>query len=281
MLTKPSPNFFASWIGQSENIQDIACRARMAGLADLLDEASPIWPRGLMPLLGHWLHFHPRALQSQIDVDGRPRRGGLSLLPPIALPRRMWVGSRIRFDGDIALGMAMERRTTIRSITPRVGRSGEMVFVTLAHEIACAGRVAIREEQDIVYGAAGPPIPPTDVIARPRAAPPGNRRLTLGLIELFRYSALTFNAHRIHYDRDYARKVEGYPGLVVQGALTATLLLHHFRKAHPRDTIRGYAFRAEQPLFEGDAFELAIEGLSVRAIRPDGEVAMHAEVELA
>lgn len=274
-------NNHATWIGRGESVPDIASASQASGLLALLDEPASLWRRGLLPLLGHWLHFQPRAPQSQIDEDGHPRRGGLNLLPPIELPRRMWAGSRIRFEADIALGAAMERRTTIQSITPKNGRSGDMVFVTLSHEIASAGRVAIREEQDIVYRGQGRPVPPTlPVIDRP-PPPEGARRLAMGPVELFRYSALTFNGHRIHYDRDYAQRVEGYPGLVVQGPLTATLLLTHFLKAHPGANVRGFVFRAERPLFEGDAFDMRIEGMAIRAIRPDGLTAMTAEVEIA
>lgn len=272
---------YEAWMGRSETESDVASASRIAGLAALLDEAAPAWRERLLPPLGHWLHFRPTVPQSQIDADGHPKRGGLSLLPPIPLPRRMWAGSRIWFNADIELSAAMERRTTIGSITPKRGRSGDMVLVTLVHEIESGGRMAIREEQDIVYREPG---------ERIAAAPPGDancalvegaRRVTIGPVELFRYSALTFNAHRIHYDREYAQEVEGYPGLVVQGPLTATLLLTHFLKTHPGSQVQGFSFRAQAPLFAGEAFDLIADGNTLRAVRADGTTAVIAEVRIA
>jgi 3-methylfumaryl-CoA hydratase len=263
------------WIGRSETVEDVASPVPLAGMAALLDHAVPPWRDGELPPLAHWLYFLGHARQSEIDIDGHPRRGGF--LPPITLPRRMWAGSRIAFHAPVAVGAAMTRHSTIADIKTKQGASGVMIFVTVKHEIDVAGKVAITEDQDIVFRDApggSPPPPKPD----PRPAPDickAHPDPTL----LFRFSALTFNAHRIHYDRDYAAGVEGYPGLVVQGPLTAMLLLDHFLRAHPKAAVAGFSFRAQSPLFDTAPFALCADGNALWARGPNGETTMNAQVE--
>ena len=262
---------YSKWVGRSETRTDIAAPAPLAGLAALLDHDISPWTPGTVPPLGHWLYFLPDARQSAIGGDGHPRRDGHGLLPPTPLPRRMWAGSRVEFLSPIAVGAALTRVTTIAAIRPKRGASGELLFVTLRHDIAADDAPAIREEQDIVFreAATGPATPPPPAV--PAAPEPTDavRTLSPDPVLLFRYSALTFNAHRIHYDRDYARDVEGYAGLVVHGPLIATLLMDHaLREGF---SPRRFAFRAEAPL---------IDGARLGARDATGRTTMRAEVDL-
>ncbi len=267
----------AGWIGRTEVAHDIADPNRVAGLAALLDHRTPLWRPGVLPPLGHWLCFQPQALQSGIGPDGHPLRDANGLLPTVDLPRRMWAGSRVSFHADIPLGAPIERRSTLVAATPKTGRAGRMLFATVRHEIAVPGAAAaIVEEQDIVYREAA--VLGSTAPRAPQPQPPAaeiERGLALDPVMLFRYSALTFNAHRIHYDRDYARDVEGYPGLVVHGPLMATLLLDHLLRARPQARVAGFAFRAVAPLFDGEAVTLGLSttphGADLRAIGPAGE----------
>jgi 3-methylfumaryl-CoA hydratase len=247
---------YSAWVGRNETREDVATIAPLRGLAALLDhEGTP----DTVPPLGHWLYFLPDARQSVIGDDGHPRRDDHSLLPPAPLPRRMWAGSRIEFLSPIAAGAALTRVTTIDAIKPRRGASGDLLFVTLRHDIAADGVAAIREEQDIVFRAPASPAPPPAPVApaEPERSD-ATRSISPDPAMLFRYSALTFNAHRIHYDRDYARGVEGYAGLVVHGPLIATLLMDHFLRTTPGVTPRHFSFRAEAPLIDGTPFDLCL-----------------------
>ncbi|MCP3730618.1 acyl-CoA dehydrogenase [Sphingomonas sp. MG17] len=273
-------------IGRQEIARDYSDRGRMMRLSALLDHDSPPWRSGVVPPLGHWLCFTPLERQSGIGADGHPVRTDAGLLPNVGLPRRMWVGSRIEFLGDLPLDVPIIRTSTLVSATPKSGRTGDMLFVTVKHEIARErGAVAIVEEQDIVYreaAAAGTSF--TRAGAAPGEPDPFTRSVTPDPVMLFRYSALTFNSHRIHYDRDYARSEEGYPSLVIHGPLIATLLLDHLVRQAPDQRIRSYHFRAASPLLEGDRIELGLtlteQRADLRAIGPAG-IGMTATAELA
>ena len=254
---------YSAWVGRSETRHDVATVAPLTGLAALLDHDVSPWTAGTVPPLGHWLYFLPTARQSVIGADGHPVRGDKGLLPPVPLPRRMWAGSRIEFLSPIAVGAALIRVTTIDAIKPKRGASGDLLFVTLRHEISADGVPTIREEQDIVFreavGSAPPPAASAAAAPTFSAAPePADvvRSILPDPVLLFRYSALTFNAHRIHYDRDYARDVEGYAGLVVHGPLIATLLMDHGLRAGL--VPHSFAFRAEAPLIDGAPFDLCL-----------------------
>jgi 3-methylfumaryl-CoA hydratase len=249
---------FDHYIGRTETTVDSAAPEYFRLLAATLDHAVPPWKSGMLPPLGHWLCFRPDAAQSLLGPDGHPARTTSGFLPNVDLPRRMWAGSRINFLRDITLGSNLTRTSVIHSVTEKQGRSGNMLFVTIRHSIAAdAGEPAIVEEQDIVYREApapgASPPPGADVLVPEGAAV---RRIVPDSTLLFRYSALTFNAHRIHYDRDYAVKEESYPGLIVQGPLLATLLLDHFLRIAGPDGIAAYEFRAISPSVEGDVIDL-------------------------
>jgi 3-methylfumaryl-CoA hydratase len=261
------------WIGRGETAEDVASPVPLAGLAALLDHEIPPWRAGEVPPLGHWLYFLNRARQSEIDVDGHPKRGGS--LPPIELPRRMWAGSRIEFLAPIAIGAKITRRSTIAGMESKSGASGEMIFLTVHHEIASAAGIAIREEQDVVFRGAAKPGEASKP-GEPASAPEWTRTITPDITQLFRFSALTFNAHRIHYDRDYTRDIEGYPGLVVQGPYTAMLLMdlalrHGARPAR-------FAFRARRPHFDGRLLNLCSAGGRLWSTNEAGQVGMTAEI---
>jgi len=273
---------YSAWVGRSETREDVATAAPLAGLAALLDHDAPSWTPGIVPPLGHWLYFLPTARQSAIGEDGHPRRDAQGLLPPVPLPRRMWAGSRIDFLAPVPAGAALTRVTTIDAIKPKRGASGDLLFVTLRHEISADGVAAIREDQDIVFReAAGATTAPAAAPATPAPEPADIvRRVTPDPVLLFRYSALTFNAHRIHYDRDYARDVEGYAGLVVHGPLIATLLMDHGLRAGLIP--RRFAFRAEAPLIDGPPFDLCLahdaDGARLWARDSAGRTTMRAEL---
>ena len=238
-----------SWIGREEVTDDVATAAPLAGLAATLDRAEgPCAAGAAVPPGGHWLYFLPRAPQSGLGSDGHALRGGF--LPPAPLPRRMWAGGRLEFPGTVRVGEAIRRRSTIRDVTEKTGKSGALVFVVARHEISGPGGLAVIEEQDLVYreapaaGAAPPP---------PRMAPTDaawSKTIHPDPVMLFRYSALTFNGHRIHYDRPYAVECEGYPGLVVHGPLVATLLMALCRGERPEARLTGFDFRMLGPLFD-------------------------------
>jgi len=251
-MTGDSFEHLRGWVGKKEVRSDSLTAWPIAALAATLDEpelavdiGSPV-PNGW-----HWIFFLEAKPASELGSDGHPKRGGF--LPPVPLPRRMWAGGRLEFIQPLKIGDAITRESEILSVEPKSGRSGTLVFVTVRHTIKAAGTIAIIEEQDIVYREAaqkGEPLPP----GKPA---PGNaawsRRVMPDSTLLFRYSALTFNGHRIHYDKDYATNEEHYPGLVVHGPMQATLLLDLCRQ-NARRTLKQFEYRAQHPLFAGRAF---------------------------
>jgi 3-methylfumaryl-CoA hydratase len=249
------------WIGRTETTGDDLSVEHARGLVALLDRDPAGLAAGLpLPECWHWIYFRPATPQSGLGPDGHARRGGF--LPPIALPRRMWVGGRIRFAAPLPLGRPAVRRSTIASVVPKSGRSGELVFVTVRHEIS-AGEgdpAAITEEQDLVYRDAAPAGQAGSSRAEPApAAAAWSERYRADAVALFRFSALTFNGHRIHYDHPYATAVEGYPGVVVHAPLTALLLMDAAVRHREGSTGRpiGYQYRAVSPLFADEDITLA------------------------
>lgn len=267
------------WIGRSEMTEDVAAAAPLAGLAALLDHETPPWSRNELPPLAHWLYFLPHARQSEIDIDGHPRRGGF--LPPIDLPRRMFAGGTLRYHAAIPIGANLRRESTILDVSEKQGASGRLVFVKLQHEIFANGEPALTEIQDIVYreAAVAPPPPLSAPKTAPRPAEHA-RRIRPDPTLLFRFSALTFNAHRIHYDRDYCRDAEFYPGLVVQGPFIATLLLDHLLRSKPDTRLCEFSFRARSPLYDIAPFDLKLsqetDGFELWACDGEGREAMTA-----
>jgi 3-methylfumaryl-CoA hydratase len=243
------------WLGRTERRVDVVSAAPLAALAATLDRDEPLpVPGAPVPPLWHWLYFTPIACQSEIGADGHPRRGGF--LPPVPLPRRMWAGGRLEFLQPLLVGDAITRASRIVKIDAKSGRSGELVFVTVRHEYSTPRGAAMTEEHDIVYRdlpAPGAPAP------TPQAAPNDagfSRGVNPDPVLLFRYSALTFNGHRIHYDRPYVTQVEGYPGLIVHGPLIATLLADLLRREIPRARLRKFAFTAMRPIFDIHRFSV-------------------------
>lgn len=270
------------WVGSTQSRHDAISAAPAAALSATLDYALPLTAvGGPLPACWHWLYFQDSVPASGLDADGHARRGGF--LPPIALPRRMWAGGRLRFVSPLTVGGDARRQSTVTAVSHKQGRSGDLVFVTVRHDIYQRETLAIEEEQDLVYREAAPAVA-TPV---PRAQPPAaqwSRKLQPDAILLFRYSALTFNSHRIHYDRDYATAEEGYPSLVVQGPLSVTLLLDLLRREMPRADIASLEFRALGPLLEGCPLTLQgrQDGSDIRlwALDAGGALAMEARAAL-
>ena len=262
------------YIGRSETAADVVWPPLVSALAATLDVPPP--ERDLPPLW-HWVLFQQWAPPGALGEDGHLRRGGF--LPALdGLTRRMWAGGRVSFLAPLHVGEAVTRTTTIQSITEKDGGTGHLVFVTLQHAIAGPGGPAILEEQDIVYRGTGgdavkaaPPAAPVDAVL--------TRSITPDPVLLFRYSALTGNAHRIHYDADYVRAEEGYPGLVVHGPLQATWLAA--LAAEAGGGLSHFAYRGRRPAFAGNVLQTEAwrddAGLHVRSRDDSGAVCMTAE----
>jgi 3-methylfumaryl-CoA hydratase len=265
-----------AWIGRSETIQDTIYPTPYVALSATLDRpASPAATGTLLPPLWHWLYFLPVHRQSDLGADGHARRGGF--LPPVPLPRRMWAGSQLEFRSPLRVGDRVARTSTIEDVSAKEGRTGKLVFVKVRHEVRCndSSEPALVEFHDIVYreaqglnDAAPPPqSEPQDAAWRRRIVPDD--------VLLFRYSALTFNGHRIHYDRQYVTQQEGYPGLVVHGPLIATLLMDLLRRQLPDAEVAGFRFKAVRPTFDLDAFHVngqpQADGKTIRLWASDHE----------
>jgi len=244
-----------AWVGKSETARDWIAAERCQAMQATLDRIEPLLQDGdPLPPLWHWLYFWTIAPRSGLGRDGHPALGGF--LPPVGTARRMWAGSRVSFLRPLKIGEQAERFSTIASVIPKVGRSGRLVFVTVRHEISTPAGLAIVDEHDIVYredvgaGASG----------RPGAPAPTNaayvEEVKADPTLLFRYSALTFNGHRIHYDRDYATRVEGYSGLVVHGPLLATMMVDLAARSRPQRRISRFEFRGHRPIFDTDPFKV-------------------------
>ena len=242
------------WVGKTEIRSDIIAAWPLSALAATLDELNLPVDRGSpVPNGWHWIFFLEAKPASELGGDGHPKRGGF--LPPVPLPRRMWAGGRLEFMRPLKIGDEITRESAIVSVEPKTGRSGTLVFVTVRHTVRAAGATAIIEEQDIVYREAAQK---GDASPAGKPAPTNaawTRRVMPDSVMLFRYSALTFNGHRIHYDKDYALNEEHYPGLVVHGPMQATLLLDLCRQNAGRP-LKKFEYRAQQPMFGGHAFSV-------------------------
>jgi 3-methylfumaryl-CoA hydratase len=274
------------WVGKTEHSSDQVTGFPFAALAATLDRDSRIPQAGeLLPPLWHWLYFLPRHKQSEVGPDGHAARGGF--LPPVPLPRRMWAGGSLTFKQPLRVGEPIERTSRVVSVEGKEGRTGNLVFVLLRHEIANPAGLAIIEEHDIVYRDLPAPGAPQ---AAPQRAPTESaweRTIKPDDVLLFRYSALTFNSHRIHYDRRYVTEVEGYPGLIVHGPLIATLLVDLLRRQLPAAVVAGFSFRAVRPTFDIASFSVcgnpSEDGKTVQlwAKDADGYLTMEATATLA
>jgi len=242
---------FSAWVGKTQEREDTITVAPLVALSALLDRDDPKPREGdAAPPLAHWLYFLPAYKQSAAGPDGHAARG--EFLPPVPLPRRMWAGSRLEFLKPLRVGAAARCVSRILDVKHKSGRSGELVFVTVRHEVSDAQGLVLSDEHDIVYrgeGGGAAPVTPAPAGERWR------REIRPDPLLLFRYSAVTFNGHRIHYDHPYTTKVEGYPGLIVHGPLIATLLVDLLRREQPDAVLKSYTFRALRPLFDTASFQ--------------------------
>ena len=274
-----------AWIGRSEVRADRVDPGLAARWCATLDRPAP--DDGLAPQGLHWCLGLPDAPTAALGRDGHPRRDDApdSFLPPVPLPRRMWAASDVRFHAPLALGCDVARLSRIAAITTKQGATGTLVFVEIAHETRRHDTPLVSETQTVVYRAA----PPADAPPVPPEAGPGQfdaaawtmvRTIVPTPPLLFRYSALTFNSHRIHYDLPYAQADEGYRGLVVHGPLTASLLLDLARRHLGDNRLTAFRFRAVSPAIAGQPLHLALRdtdaGLNLGAFAADGRLVMDA-----
>jgi len=274
-----------TWVGKTEVQPDIIVPMRAAALAAVLDDEHVPQPGEALPPLWHWIYFLSAARQSQLGPDGHPRRGGF--LPPVPLARRMWAGGRFEFHRPLRIGAEARRASRVAAVTYKEGSTGPLVFVQVRHEISDAEGIVLTEEQDLVYREAPRPGETGAAPKEPSGECAWRREIRPDPVLLFRYSALTFNGHRIHYDHPYATRVEGYPGLVVHGPLIATLLLDLLRRNLPAAAVARFRFRAVRPLFDTAPFfvcgrpEADGHTVALWATDNEGRLAMEATAELA
>ncbi|MCI4663380.1 MAG: MaoC family dehydratase N-terminal domain-containing protein [Neomegalonema sp.] len=266
----------AAWVGRTEAAHDVLDPRPLRLAASILPDYGDV----LGPMR-HWFYFLDAQPLDALGRDGHPARGGF--LPPVALPRRMWAGGRLSFHGELRIGDDVEQRQSIASIALKQGRSGPLCFVTTRTEVRVDDQARVVEERDLVYRRDPAPSDPEPQKQMAPSAPAFAREVRPSSILLFRYSALTFNGHRIHYDLDYCRQVEGYPHLVVHGPLLATLLADLAVAQKAGRALRRFSYRAISPLCADAAFMLegapaSEEGaLSLWARALDGGLAMRAE----
>jgi len=259
-VSAPAPDLdhLRQWIGREREDEDIASLRQAHLMAATLGRPGPALRAGeAMPPLWHWIYFLEGRPPAELGRDGHPARGGF--LPPVPLANRMWAGGRVDFERPVPLGAPIAKRSRILSVDAKPGRAGVLVFVTVRHEVYAEGERCIAEEHDIVYRDP-PPAGGVPAMAGEDPAPGAHRRaIEPDATLLFRYSALTFNGHRIHYDLDYCRKVEGYANLVIHGPLVATLLAGFAQEVGGRP-LRRFEYRALKPAILGTVLTLEADG---------------------
>lgn len=265
------------WIGRTAEAKDVLHAERVAALSAMLERDGPPPAEGdPLPPLWHWLYFWALPRRSELGPDGHPARGGI--LPDLPDGRRMWAGSNVTFHRPLAIGAAVTRRSTVANATEKTGRGGRLVFIEVAHEIADAAGPALTDRHHIVYRPRPDGTPPR----APEPAPATADRTETWQADpslLFRYSALTYNGHRIHYDHPYATGEEGYPGLIVHGPLLATLMAGNAQALHPDRPLASFAFRATAPVFANEPFTvMASNDGAIWVRRADGGYATRGEV---
>ena len=244
------------WVGRTQTVEDFAAPFPVRALTATFDENDPDPRMGdPLPPLWHWLYFLDTAPQSKIGPDGHAERG--DFLPPVPLPRRMWAGSRFTFDGGpLKVGDSITKKSEIRSVEPKSGSTGPMVFVTVRHAVSGSAGHSFFEEHDIVYREAAKP---GETQREPKPAPTDatwSKKIEADPVLLFRFSALTFNGHRIHYDFPYVTGAEGYPGLIVHGPLLGMVQIELARRSNPDRKPRSFEFRALSPVYAGSPFSV-------------------------
>jgi len=242
MNASSTPTDFSAWIGRTEEAHDVLSRNLIQRIAATFGEATPADGEPLPPLW-QWCFFQDPVPESQLGGDGHPARGGF--LPPAANRNRMWAGGRVEFIAPLKVGGQARRLSTLLNVEEKHGRTGSLLFVTVRHDYSQDGQLCVREEQDIVYREPNPP-----KLNSGAAPEPGDwsEIIVPTPTLLFRYSAVTFNGHRIHYDYPYVTETEGYPGLVVHGPMIATFSLRSFVRANPDKHVRHFAYRGVRPL---------------------------------
>ena len=271
------------WIGRSTSADGLITASQADILSATFDRDDPPYrPGDAVPPGWHWIYFPEVVRLAETGPDGHPARG--SFMPPVPLPRRMWAGSRMTFHQPLRIGEQVRKVSTIADVSPKEGKSGALCFVTTRHDISGEDGLATVEEHTTVYRAAAAPGAPPP---RPMPAPAEaiwRRTIDPTPVLLFRFSALTMNSHRIHYDRDYVTGEEGYPGLLVHGPLTTALLLDLFRREMPDAAMKNFAVRAVSPLYDTEDF--TVEGAPgedgtalLWALNHDGALSQSAEVE--
>ncbi len=271
---------YAEWINRDVGATETFDRERHVRFDATFDRAHDPASRHIAPM-SHLIHFQSDVPLTKLGPDGHAEHGGF--LPPIPLPRRMWAGSRVDFIQPIEFGAEVTRRSRITSIKEKTGKSGLLVFVTTEHEFLVDGAPHLRDEQSLVFreeatGSAAPPPGETRTAAH-------SKPITPTPVLLFRYSAITFNSHRIHYDHPYTTQVEGYPGLIVHGPLQATFLAEYAQERSPGRSLKSLTFRAQRPVFDlapftVNAAEAQADTLDVWTADADGFVAMSAKAEI-
>jgi 3-methylfumaryl-CoA hydratase len=268
------------WIGQTQEQSDMLPRSLLDRFRATFDsdERGDSAPHGI-----HWCLCQPEASTAELGRDGHPKRGGF--MPPVPLPRRMWAASQVNFHAPMTAGAEINRRSTIAEISEKTGATGPLVFVTVDHETVADGVLAVTERQSIVYRDAPTATSPT---GQPKdladlSGWPIRRSFTPSEALLFRYSALTFNSHRIHYDHPYATGEEGYRGLVVHGPLIATLLMDLAARELDSHRLQKFSMRAQAPAFVGELLHLvgkiSARMMTLSAISEDGRILMMADAE--
>ena len=282
--TNLDADYLNQWIGNKESIEETISAIPMHRMAATLDrEAKTVVEGDALPPLWHWAYFLNPIRASELGQDGHAALG--EFMPPVPLPRRMWAGGHLKFNAPLRVGELARRESTVRDVKIKQGRTGKLCFVEVEHCIFVGDEMRISEIHNIVYrdlkqpdeANVLPPETPNDALWTREVVPSS----TL----LFRYSALTFNGHRIHYDLDFCRDEEGYPGLVVHGPLTATMLLELAMAQNPNQSLENYEFRAYSPLFDNSPFTLngKMDGRNavMWATNPDNHLAMQATVSFA
>jgi 3-methylfumaryl-CoA hydratase len=280
---------WSAWIGREERREDRVDEGMFARWLATLDRAVPA--DGTVPQGVHWCLCTPDAPTARLGPDGHPLRDDspASFLPPVPLPRRMWASSKLEFLAPLHPGEAVSRTSRVLSVTEKTGGSGQLVFVDVTHETSGEGGLAVREVQSLVYRAPAepgtPPAPPP--LGEGRFDPSewsAHRVLVPSEPLLLRYSALTFNSHRIHYDAPYARDQENYRGLVVHGPLTATLLIDLAQRELGDNALRTFAFRGLSPAICGEELHLVMrsakQGHELGAFAADGRQVMSAQASV-
>ena len=284
-MSNVNVNELERWVGRTEQHEDRIDATRLRALLATLDQdPSAVGEGSALPPLAVWTYFNVAAPWHALGPDGHPARG--LFLPPVALPRRMWAGGSFEFHDTLRVGEQAQRRSTITQVRAKEGRSGPLVFVSVRHDVAVGERIVVGETQDIVYREAPTPGAPLSTAPEAPTDASFSRTILPDPVLLFRYSALTFNGHRIHYDRPYATEVEGYPGLVVHGPLIATFLLELLRAQYPQARVRRFTFKSLGPLFDIDPFQVAgrqdaPDHFVLWASDAQGRLAMQASAELA